>query len=114
MSVLIHQDSRRSAAGTSTRAAEHWHDDAVCAAPAVTAGRDPFYPPAGVGEGDFDWGPARALCDACPVVAICLAEALTEDTPGTTEGYRGGKTPAERRALRASLLRRESRARSRR
>jgi hypothetical protein len=114
MSVLIHQDSRRSAAGTSTREAEHWQDDAVCADPAVTAGRDPFYAPAHVGDERYDWGPARALCAACPVIATCLATALAEDTPGTTEGFRGGKTAPERRALRASVLRRESRARSRR
>lgn len=110
MSVLIHQDSRRSAAGTSTREVEHWQDDAVCADPAVTAGRDPFYAPAGVGEEAYDWSPARALCAACPVIATCLAAARAEEPLGATEGFRGGMTAAERRSLR----RRESRARSRR
>ena len=109
MSVLIHQDSRRSAAGTSTREVEHWQDDAVCADPAVTAGRDPFYAPAGVGEEAYDWSPARALCAACPVIATCLAAAFAEGTPGTTEGFRGGMTAAERRSRKRAATRRSRR-----
>lgn len=110
MSVLIHHDSRRSAAGTSPREVERWQVDAACADIDLAAGRDPFYQPFGVGEDDYDWGPARDLCADCPVIAPCLAAAFAEDTPGTTEGFRGGMTAAERRSRKRAATRRSRRA----
>lgn len=44
-----------------------------------------------------DFASARALCEACPVRAECLAEALA--TPGQQWGFRGGLTQDERRLL---------------
>ena len=49
--------------------------------------------------------PARAVCQQCPVLGECLAEAL-----GRTEldGVWGGTTSAERRSMRAGSRRHET------
>ena len=52
---------------------------------------DLFYP-----ASDTDAGPAKAVCDSCPVEERCLEYALEVREP---EGVWGGCTFAERRAI---------------
>lgn len=67
-----------------------WHAHAAC------AGADPalFFP-----ERQDPTGPARALCDACPVADPCLAEALRY-SERECPGIWGGTSARERRQLR--------------
>ena len=52
--------------------------------------------------------PAREICAECLVVAECLDDALSVPVSVDIAGMRGGRTPRERRAIRAerALLRR--------
>lgn len=72
-----------------------WQDKAICA----EVGLEPFFP----GKGG-DLGPAKKLCDACPVPLSCLnyamlAEAPTNEGDNSRHGIFGGLTPRERKAL---------------
>ena len=51
---------------------------------------------------------ARAVCADCPVRAVCAASAVAE---GDDVAIRGGLDPAQRRALRVPLRRRQVAAR---
>ena len=42
---------------------------------------------------------ARWVCTGCPVLAQCLADALTSEDPARRWGVIGGTTPEERAAL---------------
>lgn len=66
------------------------------------ADTDMFYP-----ASDADAGPAKAVCESCPVQAPCLEYALTRREP---EGIWGGHTFVERRSI---LRRRRERERAR-
>lgn len=48
-----------------------------------------------------DYTEARAICDSCPVVSECLADAIA--TADVTDGFRGGMPPSTRRRYRAGL-----------
>ena len=52
---------------------------------------DMFFP-----ASDSDAGPAKTVCDACPVEERCLEYALSVREP---EGVWGGRTFTERRAI---------------
>jgi WhiB family redox-sensing transcriptional regulator len=65
------------------------------------ANTDMFYP-----ASDADSGPAKAVCEACPVQEPCLEYALARREP---EGVWGGLTFVERRSL---LRRRRERERA--
>ena len=64
-----------------------WRDEALCAQTDPEA----FYPEKGASPRD-----AKKVCDRCPVQAACLEYALTTDQ---RYGIWGGRTPAQRRAL---------------
>lgn len=67
-----------------------WHGEAACR-PELWAGRE---------RPDFFAGPpgrARAVCDSCPVVEACLAEALANPW---MLGVWGGTTERQRLAIR--------------
>jgi WhiB family redox-sensing transcriptional regulator len=66
------------------------------------ASTDLFYP-----ASDNDAGPAKAVCESCPVLEPCLEYALTVREP---EGIWGGRTFSERRSI---LRRRRERERAR-
>lgn len=69
-----------------------WYDRALC----HEVDPDLFFP---VGDGPLtqsQTAQAKAVCSGCPVIAECLAFALTH----LPEGIAGGTTPAERVALR--------------
>ena len=71
-----------------------WQDGAAC------KGADPnvFYPDEMPGPGRHpDWTSARAICNRCPVREECLAHAIES---GEEWGFWGGKTAAEREAIR--------------
>lgn len=56
---------------------------------------DAFFPDSGA-QGYQDSVSAKGLCSGCPIIEQCLRFALNTDEPN---GIWGGKTPAERRAL---------------
>lgn len=64
-----------------------WFDDAACR----DADTDIFFP-----RSDADAGPAKAICETCPVREVCLEYALTTRPP---DGVWGGLTPIERHRL---------------
>lgn len=69
-----------------------WYDTALCR----EVDPDFFFP---VGDGPLTQSQtahARGVCSECPVIAECLAFALSH----LPEGIAGGTTPAERVALR--------------
>jgi hypothetical protein len=58
--------------------------------------------------GRFDYGPARAVCNRCPVRRACLEDALAYEAGLATKGGKasymrhgmfGGTTPAERHSM---------------
>lgn len=51
----------------------------------------------GRSEGSYEM--PRAVCAPCRVQADCLAEALTWEPANGVYGYRGGRTPQERRVM---------------
>ncbi len=77
-----------------------WQDVAACR----STDPDLFFPD---GENVEGIGRAKAVCATCPVRAECLAFAVELNQ---SEGVWGGHTPAERRRLRRSWLRRLRRA----
>jgi hypothetical protein len=69
-----------------------WRDSALCR----EVDPDLFFPPGDGPLGQWQIARAKAVCAGCPVIAECLAFALTQ----LPEGIVGGTTPAERVALR--------------
>lgn len=72
-----------------------WQDRALCA----EVGLEAFFPNKG-----GDTGPAKKLCDACPVPLTCLnyamlAEAPSNEGDNARHGIFGGLAPRERKAL---------------
>lgn len=65
-----------------------WYKDALCA----QVDSDLFFPEQGASPRQ-----AIAICNECPVRALCLDEALSV---GRAHGVWGGKTEAQRRAMR--------------
>ena len=67
---------------------EHWQARAAC------AGMDTeiFYPVGTTGTKGIpaNYGPARAICAACPVRTECIEDAITH---GDAWGVRGGLSP---------------------
>ena len=72
---------------------EMWRSQALCA----QADPDAFFPPPGGTGGN----PARRICRECPVQTECLEAALAKPQHEDDYGIWGGKSPRERRALRA-------------
>ena len=64
-----------------------WHERAACRGVPLSV----FFPD------DDDYGPARLLCQACPVRPPCLDDA---QRARINHGMFGGLTPNERRAAR--------------
>lgn len=69
-----------------------WRDRALCR----EVDPDLFFPPGDGPLGQRQIAQAKAVCAGCPVIAECLAFALTQ----LPHGIAGGTTPAERVALR--------------
>lgn len=74
----------------------NWRDDAAC------AGTDPelFFAPGdnwASPAGRAQAAEARAVCEACPALAWCRAEAIAAEDDWS---FRGGLTPEERRVMR--------------
>jgi WhiB family redox-sensing transcriptional regulator len=70
-----------------------WSSDAAC----LTVDPETFFPH---GEGQTAWpriAKAKAICEACPVVEVCLEFALSTKAQ---YGIWGGTTPLERRRIR--------------
>ena len=69
-----------------------WQDQAKCA----EIGDRPFFD-----VSDNHYSEARKICGGCMVRDICLAYALEmeKDSPYTSQGMFGGKSPNERRIL---------------
>lgn len=72
-----------------------WQDDAACRAedsaiffPEAAGGRHPLQ--------DWHYAQAKAVCAGCPVVAECLAFALSRNE---RLGVWGGTTPEERKSM---------------
>lgn len=65
-----------------------WTDQAAC------VGADPelWFPD----RGRAGYDAARAICDTCPVKALCLKDAMSTENTNTRFGMRGGLTPEER------------------
>lgn len=64
-----------------------WHDDAACQGADTTV----FFP-----ASDNNAGPAKAICDTCPVAVECLEWAIETRQP---DGVWGGMTAQERHRL---------------
>lgn len=62
-----------------------------------------FFPPQSRPGERLDYGPALAVCARCPVTEPCLADAIRYDDTGHVYGVRGGKTPAQRKRLKADM-----------
>jgi len=76
---------------------EDWRKRAAC----LTEDPELFFPTVGVESAskevrDAAWAAPRAVCQACPVRALCLDTALANRE---AEGMFGGLTPDERRVL---------------
>jgi len=69
-----------------------WQQEALCREYGNPAD---FFP----GRGE-DLGPAKAICETCPVRAQCLAYALDEFEDRLDCGVWGGTSPGERKRLR--------------
>ena len=69
---------------------EAWREQAGCRKVEVTV----FFPVEHLRSGAY--AEARRICAKCPVVEECLEDALASKR---LEGFRGGKTPEELRAL---------------
>lgn len=78
--------------------ARHWLEGAAC------VGEDPelFFPIGTAGPGLLQLEAARAVCNRCPVIAVCLSFALET---GQDAGVWGGLSEDERRSLRSSRQR---------
>jgi WhiB family redox-sensing transcriptional regulator len=85
--------TRRTAWGLDTPKTEHWTGSAAC------RGTDPeaFFEPANRSKEDPAVKAVKRICEACPVRAECLTEALDR---GEEFGIWGGMTERELRALR--------------
>ncbi len=82
-----------------------WHDRAACRkAPEL------YYDPEGEKprQKAVRERQARRICEGCPVLLDCLADALERNE---RYGIRGGKTEEERREMRRRIQRRASRER---
>lgn len=103
--MAVHQDGPRLGRTTFSRSDWAWTERAACRDEDLTLffGRDHETR----GERDIREAIAKDICDACPVRAECLTEALRE--PGQY-GVWGGLSPDERTAQRRSILRRKGRA----
>ena len=66
---------------------------------------DIFHPP----ETERNYGPALAVCSTCPVADPCLRLGMAADDNRYQYGVFGGKTPADRKRLRAEHLKRGER-----
>lgn len=69
-----------------------WHRDALC-----TGATDLFFPKLGASTRHIEY--CKAICAQCPVQTECLDTAMS--MPNDLYGIFGGKTPRERRAMRA-------------
>lgn len=78
-----------------------WRKQAACR----TEDPELFFPAGRSGGAQSQTRRALAVCARCPVVQMCLADALTA---GETSGVWGGTTEDERRAIRARSARRRS------
>lgn len=76
---------------------ESWRDQAECR----HANQRAFFPELGETRSDV-YGPAREVCNTCTVQEACLQYALDNCIPF---GMWGGKTPRERRNLKATPIR---------
>jgi WhiB family redox-sensing transcriptional regulator len=68
----------------------------VARAACINADPETFFPPGKANVPGWDTG-AKAVCARCPVVAECLAHALTDPR---VQGVWGGTNEAERREMR--------------
>ncbi|MFF3065944.1 WhiB family transcriptional regulator [Oerskovia sp. NPDC057915] len=85
----------------STPEPAQWRLDAACRGWDHELQGDPWHP---VSDLPAAYDQARRICDACPVVVPCLAEANAAESggPGALRfGMYGGRTPTERAAAAA-------------
>ncbi|MDC2954040.1 WhiB family transcriptional regulator [Streptomyces gilvifuscus] len=81
----------------------HWRERAAC----LREDPDLFFPISVSGPTLRQIDRAKAVCGRCPVVEQCLAWAMRA---GNVEGVWGGRTEAERRAMRHGTALQTSRA----
>jgi hypothetical protein len=81
---------------------ELWKDRALCRTWDFEKQADPWFEPIPGKTGRDRWRPeVRAICDECPVRAMCARDALTAEAAigGPRYGFVGGLTPEERASL---------------
>ena len=77
-----------------------WRDNAKCVGVPIH-----IFFPMSRRHTENTWREARLLCERCPVKDDCLALAMSVPSTDDRWGMFGGKTPTERRALRAVMSR---------
>lgn len=81
---------------------ELWKDRADCRTWDFERQGDPWFEPIQGKKGRARYAPdIRAMCDACPVRALCLKDTLAREakSDGPRFGFSGGMTPEERASI---------------